>query len=59
MAGPGVRLGRAAWVGGGQSSLTAAWLRLGDAPAQAFTFTDRLREGAEQAVAGLGARASA
>jgi Cu2+-exporting ATPase len=51
-----VRLGRAAWVGGGESAQTAAWLRVGDGPAQAFTFTDRLREGAEQAVAGLSAQ---
>ncbi|SMX47454.1 heavy metal translocating P-type ATPase [Maliponia aquimaris] len=45
-----VRLGRAAWVGGGRTDQTAAWLRVGDGPAQAFTFTDRLREGAETTV---------
>ncbi|WP_417206515.1 heavy metal translocating P-type ATPase [Antarctobacter sp.] len=49
--GQGVRLGRAAWVGGGgQSPQTATWLRIGDGPAQAFLFTDRLRDGAEEAV---------
>ena len=48
-----VRLGRAAWTGGGQSELTSAWLQVGDGPAQAFTFTDSLRDGAEEAVRGL------
>ncbi|APZ53525.1 heavy metal translocating P-type ATPase [Salipiger abyssi] len=48
-----VRLGRAAWVGGGQSDVTSAWLRVGDGPAQVFTFTDSLRDGAEEAVRGL------
>ncbi|NDW00629.1 heavy metal translocating P-type ATPase [Salipiger sp. PrR002] len=45
-----IRLGRAAWTGGGQSAMTASWLRVGDAPAQAFTFEDSLRAGAEEAV---------
>ncbi|MFZ7093192.1 heavy metal translocating P-type ATPase [Primorskyibacter sp. 2E233] len=48
-----VRLGRAAWVGGGSSQMTSAWLRVGDGPAQAFTYTDRLRDGAEEAVSAL------
>ncbi|MGP6088206.1 heavy metal translocating P-type ATPase [Antarctobacter jejuensis] len=48
-----VRLGRATWVGGGQTDQTAAWLRVGDGPAQVFTFTDRLRDGAEEAVSAL------
>ena len=48
-----VRLGRAAWVGGGTAPGTAAFLRVGDGPVQAFTFTDRLRAGAEEAVLGL------
>ncbi len=48
-----VRLGRSAWVGGGQTDQTAAWLRIGDGPAQAFTFTDRLRDGAEATVNAL------
>ncbi|MCT4557053.1 MAG: heavy metal translocating P-type ATPase [Pelagimonas sp.] len=48
-----VRLGRATWVGGGQSQTTAAWLRVGEGAPQAFTFTDRLRDGAEEAVAAL------
>ncbi len=46
-----VRLGRADWVGGGASEDTAAWLSIGDGAAQAFTFTDRLRDGAEETVA--------
>ncbi|WP_299932079.1 heavy metal translocating P-type ATPase [uncultured Pelagimonas sp.] len=48
-----VRLGRAAWVGAGSHAMTSAWLRVGDGPAQAFTFTDRLRDGAEEAVRAL------
>lgn len=48
-----VRLGRAAWTGGGQSDQTSAWLRVGDGPARAFTFSDRLRDGAEEAVTAL------
>ena len=48
-----VRLGRAAWVGGGRVDLTATWLAVGDGPAQVFTFTDSLRDGAEETVAAL------
>ena len=49
-----VRLGRAAWTGGAQSVLTSTWLRVGkDGPAQAFTFTDTLRDGAEDTVQAL------
>jgi len=48
-----VRLGRARWLGAEALSRTAAWLKVGDAPATAFEFTDRLRDGAEEAVAGL------
>ncbi|MCV6585211.1 MAG: heavy metal translocating P-type ATPase [Marinibacterium sp.] len=48
-----VRLGRAAWVGGGQSDRTAAWLAVGaDAPVP-FVFADALRPGAAEAVAAL------
>lgn len=48
-----VRLGRAAWVGAGGSTLTATWLRIGaDAPV-AFTFADRPRPGAEALVQAL------
>jgi P-type Cu2+ transporter len=54
-----VRLGRASWVGAEQGVLTAAWLRIGAAPAQAFTFTDRLRPGAADLVAGLRAQGMA
>ena len=48
-----VMLGRAAWVGGGQSRETCAWLRVGDDTPRAFRFSDRLREGAAELVAGL------
>ncbi|WP_226621893.1 heavy metal translocating P-type ATPase [Alloyangia pacifica] len=49
-----VRLGRAAWVGGGQSATTSAWLRIGQGPAQVFTFEDSLRDGAEETISALG-----
>jgi len=48
-----VRLGRASWTEGGQATQTAAWLRVGSGDAQAFLFTDRLRDGAEEAVKAL------
>jgi len=53
-----VRLGRAAWAGAAQDAGrdTAAWLRIGDAPPFPFTFADRLRPGAAQAVASLSAQ---
>ncbi|WP_369908048.1 heavy metal translocating P-type ATPase [Tropicimonas sp. IMCC34043] len=48
-----VRLGRAAWVGAEAAEQTSAWLGVeGQAPT-AFLFEDRLRPGAEAAVAGL------
>jgi len=48
-----VRLGRGAWVGAKEATGTVAWLGIeGDAP-RAFTFTDALRAGAEEAVAAL------
>ncbi|WP_418593019.1 heavy metal translocating P-type ATPase [Ponticoccus sp. (in: a-proteobacteria)] len=48
-----VRLGRAAWTGGQPTEQTAAWLAVeGEAP-RAFLFSDRLREGAAEAVAAL------
>ncbi|WP_050929039.1 heavy metal translocating P-type ATPase [Aestuariivita boseongensis] len=48
-----VRLGRGAWVGAGEAQGTTAWLGIeGDAP-RAFSFTDALRPGAEEAVAAL------
>ena len=48
-----VRLGRAAWCGGAGVAETATWLAVeGDAP-RAFTFTDRLRPGAEALMAAL------
>ncbi|GAB5447845.1 heavy metal translocating P-type ATPase [Gymnodinialimonas sp.] len=52
-----VRLGRAAWVGGGEAvGTTATYLRIGDGPAVAITFTDTLRDGAEELIAGLKAQ---
>lgn len=57
--GRAVRLGRASWVGATGESAgdeTATWLQIGAQPAQAFTFTDTLREGAVELVAALSAR---
>ena len=48
-----VRLGRASWLKGGQSSVTATWLAIGDAPARAITFTDDLRAGAPETISAL------
>ncbi|WP_298496249.1 heavy metal translocating P-type ATPase [uncultured Maritimibacter sp.] len=48
-----VRLGRAEWVGANQIGRTATYLKIGKRPAVAFTFTDALREGADEAVAAL------
>ena len=46
-----VRLGRAAWVGADATGAqTAAWLSIGTDPAIRFDFTDRLRDGAQEAV---------
>nr|WP_093362867.1 heavy metal translocating P-type ATPase [Tropicimonas isoalkanivorans] len=48
-----VRIGRAAWVGAQPTARTATWLAVeGEAPV-CFTFSDRLRPGAEAAVQGL------
>lgn len=48
-----VRLGRAQWVGAEPRGETSAWLSVaGEAP-KAFAFTDRLRDGAEEAVKAL------
>ena len=47
------RLGRAAWVGAAAEGVTATYLRVGDGAPIAFTFTDSLRPGAEEAVASL------
>ncbi len=48
-----VRLGRADWVGAETGETTAAWLSIEGRDPVAFTFTDRLREGAEAAVDAL------
>lgn len=51
-----VRIGRAAWVGATTGSQTATYLQIGTAAPLEFTFTDRLREGAEQAIVALKAQ---
>ncbi|MBD3764316.1 MAG: cadmium-translocating P-type ATPase [Rhodobacterales bacterium] len=49
-----LRLGRADWVGADPLPLTATYLCAGDgSPCRAFTFADRLRPGAAEAVATL------
>ncbi len=48
-----VRLGRADWAGGTPLDQTASWLKIGNAPARPFLFSDQLRPGAAQAVAAL------
>ena len=48
-----VRLGRATWVGAEAGETTAAYLKIGESGAIAFTFADRLRDGAAEAVSGL------
>jgi Cu2+-exporting ATPase len=49
-----VRLGRAEWVGAAaDAAVTSAWLRIGDGPPVAFTFTDELRPEAPATVAAL------
>ncbi|MDI3336955.1 heavy metal translocating P-type ATPase [Defluviimonas aestuarii] len=48
-----VRLGRAEWVGAEAAEGTATYLATGGAPARAFTFTDRPRPGAAEAIAAL------
>ncbi len=52
--GHSVRLGRARWVGAeAAGAVTATWLSLGQGAPVAFTFADRLRPGAAEAVAAL------
>ncbi|MCV2871822.1 heavy metal translocating P-type ATPase [Defluviimonas sp. WL0050] len=48
-----VRLGRAEWVGAKAAEGTATYLATGTGPARAFTFTDRPRPGAAEAIAAL------
>ena len=50
------RLGRASWIGAEGTGRTATWLKIGDARPVEFAFTDRLRPGAAEAVAGLKAQ---
>ncbi len=54
-----VRLGRASWVGANSGSQTATYLKIGDAKAQEFSFADRLRQGAADAVEALKAQGMA
>ena len=51
-----VRFGRAGWLGAEAGDETAAWLRIGAEAPREFTFADRLRAGAAEAVADLTAR---
>jgi Cu2+-exporting ATPase len=51
--GQNVRLGRAAWMGAEPTSQTAAWIQIGDDAPRPFLFSDRLRDGAEEAVRAL------
>lgn len=51
-----VRLGRADWCGAAPVAETATYLATGQGEALALTFTDRLRPGAEAAVAALSAQ---
>ena len=48
-----VRLGRAAWIGAQPLAQTSAFLSVGEGQARAFTFSDSLRDGAEEAVRSL------
>jgi Cu2+-exporting ATPase len=48
-----VRLGRASWTGAQGRAETATFLQRGDAAPLGFTFTDRMRDGAEEAVKAL------
>ncbi|MFN3953536.1 MAG: heavy metal translocating P-type ATPase [Pararhodobacter sp.] len=54
-----LRLGRAAWAGAEALDVTASYLSLEGAMPRAFTFADRLRPGAEAAVAALKAQGKA
>ncbi len=54
-----VRLGRASWCNADEAPVTATYLCTGEGRARAFTFTDRLRPGAEAAVASLTAQVKA
>jgi Cu2+-exporting ATPase len=50
------RLGRSGWAGAGALTQTATWLDSGTGTPAAFTFADRMRPGAAEAVAGLQAQ---
>ena len=51
-----VRLGRAEWLGANAVGQTATYLKIGDRHAVPFTFTDALRDGADEAIAALKAQ---
>lgn len=57
--GHSVRLGRASWCDADAAAMTATYLCTGEGKARAFTFTDRLRPGAEAAIAALKAQGKA
>lgn len=48
-----VRFGRASWVGAETLAQTASWLSISGEEPTSFTFTDSLRDGAEEAVIAL------
>lgn len=48
-----LRLGRATWVGAEERATTTAWLSVGAETPRPLSFTDALRPGAAEAVAGL------
>ncbi|MCU0900728.1 MAG: HAD-IC family P-type ATPase, partial [Cypionkella sp.] len=54
-----VRLGRAEWCGGAGLDVTATYLCTGEGVPRAFTFADRLRPGADLAVAAIKAQGKA
>jgi Cu2+-exporting ATPase len=51
-----VRLGRAVWIGAEALDQTATYLAAGDGKPRAFTFEDRVRVGAAEAIAALKAQ---
>lgn len=54
-----VRLGRADWCGAEAAPVTATYLCTGEGRPRSFTFTDRLRPGAEAAISSLKAQGMA
>ncbi|MEM9247940.1 MAG: heavy metal translocating P-type ATPase [Pseudomonadota bacterium] len=48
-----VRLGRGTWLGAPATEVTTTWLAVGASDPVPFAFTDRIRPGAPEAIAGL------